>query len=177
MGLSPITAIEFTANFFFWAVSDYSNRVADWISKQARNHPSHHMMHKRLFEDDDCETRSPPMAMRLTKDGKRWLADLRAKQIEKLKEPALPDRQKLALEARAVARFGRSVTFADSFRDLSRDTVFPVIMKYTRGHTPPNPTLRDIGRSLGGGYAQEVEHLALAEVVYKGKGGRVMGCV
>jgi len=101
----------------------------------------------------------------MTAEGKRWIEAVTARQNEMLKEPALPDRQKQALNARALAAFGVDITFAQDFRALKKDTVFPVLLRYTQGFTPRNPTFNDIRRSLGGGYAQEHMHLALARVV------------
>ena len=92
-------------------------------------------------------------AIKLTEEQIRQNEACRARQSELLKEPAWPERQKMALEARAMSRFGTSITFVKSFQDLKKDTVFPIILKHFRGHTPPNPTLRDIGRSLGGKFS------------------------
>jgi hypothetical protein len=97
----------------------------------------------------------------LTAEGKRWIAAVR--QDKRLKEPALPDRQKQALNARALFAFGVDITFAEDFRSLVKDIVFPVLLKYTRAFAPPNLTLNDI--RLRGAYAQEHVHLALAKVV------------
>ena len=66
---------------------------------------------------------------------------IRAEQKEKLKEPTLPDRQKQALDAKAMARFGVNVTLADSFESLkTKGTVFPVVFKYNHCYTPPKPS-------------------------------------
>ena len=93
------------------------------------------------------------------------LAAARARQDELLKEPALPCRQKQALNTRAVQRFGVNATFVETFEELKMGVVFPVILKYTNGYMPPNPTLRDIGRGIGGGYAQAHVTLTLAKIV------------
>jgi hypothetical protein len=100
-----------------------------------------------------------------------FLARLEQQQKEELKEPGLPDRQKQALDARALARFGVNATFENDFKSLCNGTVFPVVLRYTRGYTPPNPTLRDIRRSFGGGYAQQRVHLILARVVSTSESG------
>ena len=111
-------------------------------------------------------TRPLKAARTMTDKERQWMEKIRAEQKEKLKEPTLPDRQKQALDAKAMARFGVNVTLADSFESLkAKGTVFPVVLKYTRGYTPPKPSFRDTLRSLSGGYAQERVKLALAMVV------------
>ena len=89
-------------------------------------------------------------------------AEAHAKQTEKLKAPGLADRQKQALNDREMKRFGVNATFVSAFADIEKNMVFPVILRYTNGYTPPNPTLRDIGQSISGGYPQQ--HIALVLV-------------
>lgn len=105
-----------------------------------------------------------PFGTPMTPEQKQWMNELMVKQREQMKEPGLADRQKLALDAKAMVRFGVNITFVENFEALKEGTVFPVIMKYTRGFVPPNPTLRDAGVSLGGGYGQEVVEFTLARV-------------
>ena len=60
-------------------------------------------------------TRPLKAARTMTDKERQWMEKIRAEQKEKLKEPTLPDRQKQALDAKAMARFGVNVTVVDSF--------------------------------------------------------------
>ena len=71
-----------------------------------------------------------------------------------------------------MARFGVNVTLADSFESLkTKCTVFPVVLKYNCGYTPPKPSFRDTLRSLSGRYTEERVKLALAMVVATNENG------
>ena len=98
------------------------------------------------------------------------LDEMQAKQDKLMKLPNLAERQQQALDARAQERFGTSLTCIEEFKELKPDTVFPILMRYTNGHMPKAPTLRDIGRGFGGGYAQL--HLTLMLVRMVDKVGR-----
>ena len=99
---------------------------------------------------------------KITPERQQELNETRAKQTEMRKEPGLAGRQEAALSARAMLRFGVSATFPTAFTDIKKGMVFPVLVKYTNSYTPPNPTYRDIGCYISGGYAQN--HIALTLV-------------
>ncbi len=132
---------------------------------QVRPQHTQPMTEKRAIDDSSELPINKKALKTFTAKEQEWLNELRVKQSELLKEPAFPDRQKQALSAMAVARFGVDVTFVEGFQSLTKGVVFPVILKYTNGYTPPNPSRKDVGISLGGGYAQKHVSLALAMVV------------
>ena len=92
------------------------------------------------------------------------IKDAYARQNEELKKPSLVDRQQAALNARAQRRFGVDATFTDAFPTLKKDMVVPIVLRYTNGYTPQNPSMRDVRQAVGGGYPQQYVELTLAKL-------------
>jgi hypothetical protein len=95
--------------------------------------------------------------------------DAYARQNEELKKPSLADRQQAALNARAQRRFGVDATFTDAFPTLKKDMVVPIVLRYTNGYTPPNPSWRDMKQKIAGGYQQQCVELTLARITDSGR--------
>ena len=110
-----------------------------------------------------------------TPDKRQRIDDIIAMNTELLRQPSLPDRQKLAMNSRAMTRFGKEMKVAESFADLAIGTVFPLLVKYYHRYNPSNPTLQDLRRSLSGGYVQQCVHLTLAHVVQRGMSEKTEG--
>ena len=109
----------------------------------------------------------------ISPSGKRQrLEDIRAIQTNMLKEPSFPDSQQSTMNIRSLGRFGKPVTFTETFAEMAVGTVCPILIKFYRSYAPPNPTMQDLRRSISGGYAQQCVHLTLAHVVHSGKCGR-----
>jgi hypothetical protein len=100
------------------------------------------------------------------------IKDAYARQNEELKKPSLVDRQQAALNARAQRRFGVDATFTDAFPTLKKDMVVPIVLRYTNGYTPPNPSWRDLKQKIAGGYPQQCVELTLAKVTDDFHSGR-----
>ena len=83
------------------------------------------------------------------------------------KTDSFPDRQKEALNLRAMARFGKAI----SSGKLAVGGVFPVMIKSFQSFTPSNVTMLDARRMLSGGYVQRNVRLTLALVVAE-EGGK-----
>ena len=83
------------------------------------------------------------------------------------KTDSFPDRQKEALNLRAMARFGKAVGSGK----LAVGGVFPVMIKSFQSFTPSNVTMLDARRMLSGGYVQRNVRLTLALVVAE-EGGK-----
>jgi len=111
----------------------------------------------------------------ISPSGKRQrLEDIRAIQTNMLKEPSFPDSQKSTMNIRSLGRFGKPITFAETFADMAVGAVCPILIKFCRSYNPINPTMQDLRRSISGGYAQQCVHLTLAHVVHSGKCGRTL---
>jgi hypothetical protein len=107
-----------------------------------------------------------------TAEEEKEIQDAYARQEMELQKPALADRQKAALNARAQSRFGVDATFTDAFPTLKKDMVVPIVLRYTTGFTPPNPSWRDVKQQIAGGYPQQCVELTLAKVTDDFHSGR-----
>ena len=107
-----------------------------------------------------------------TAEEEKEIQDAYARQEVELQKPALADRQQAALNARAQSRFGVDATFTDAFPTLKKDMVVPIVLRYTNGYTPPNPSWRDVKQKIAGGYPQQCVELTLAKVTDDFHSGR-----
>jgi hypothetical protein len=107
-----------------------------------------------------------------TAEEEKEIQDAYARQEVELQKPALADRQQAALNARAQSSFGVDATFTDAFPTLKKEMVVPIVLRYTNGYTPPNPSWRDVKQKIAGGYPQQCVELTLAKVTDDFHSGR-----